>query len=148
MTSVKKKSDSLPLPLSKSMRQQLEILAGREGGPINRNKKSKSLPLHLSQGMRRQLRTLAEREGVSIDQLICIALTEKIIRPGQPTRKKKAPRKATKVEIEESVVHVELSPQLQRALEEAARASSYSEPDFLLEAITEALARRSRQKQK
>lgn len=63
----------------------------------------------------------------------------------KPTRKK-APRKTNRAEIEESVIRVELSPQLQEALSEAARVSGYSEADFLLEAIAEAIAKRTKNK--
>jgi len=73
-----KKSRSIPL--SPSMRRQLDVLAERMGTSSTNKKKGNSFPLRLSPRMREQLEVLAKREGISINQLICIALTEKITR--------------------------------------------------------------------
>ncbi len=43
-------------------------------------KKNKSFPLRLSPTLRQELETVAKREGVSINQLICLAVAEKITR--------------------------------------------------------------------
>jgi hypothetical protein len=61
-------------------------------------------------------------------------------------RKKKTQQKPPKVKIEKDVVHVELSPQLQERLGEAARMSGKSETDLIREAIAEAISRRTNQK--
>jgi hypothetical protein len=61
-------------------------------------------------------------------------------------RKRKAQQKPTMVEIEEGVVHVELSPQLQEWLSRMARVGVLSEADLIREAIAEAISRRTRQK--
>lgn len=45
-------------------------------------KKSKSYPLRLSPSMRRELEAVAKREGISLNQMICLAVAEKITRVG------------------------------------------------------------------
>jgi hypothetical protein len=62
-------------------------------------------------------------------------------------RRKKASQKPTKVKIEEGVVHVELSRQLQERLSQAARMSGKSEAALIREAIAEAISSRTNQKQ-
>jgi len=59
-------------------------------------------------------------------------------------QKRKPNRKPKRAAIDPDVLPVHLSPQLQRALADAARESGQSEADFLKEAITEAISKRRR----
>ena len=55
-------------------------------------------------------------------------------------------RKPKRAPIESDVVRVHLSPQLQEALADAVSGTGQSKADFLLEAITEAISKREKQK--
>jgi hypothetical protein len=60
--------------------------------------------------------------------------------------KRQSLRKLTKVKIEEDIVHVKLSQQLQVRLGEAARQTGLSETEIIHEAIAEAISTRGRRK--
>ena len=65
------------------------------------------------------------------------------LRKNQNALKKTAVQKTTKVEIEDDVLYVELSPQLRSKLGEAARARGQSETDLIYEAIAEAISKKA-----
>jgi predicted transcriptional regulator len=63
------------------------------------------------------------------------------LRNTQNALKKTAVQTTTRVEIEDEVLYVELSPQLRAKLGEAARVRGQSETDLIYEAIAEAISK-------
>lgn len=61
---------------------------------------------------------------------------------------KKAPQDQTDFEFEDGLVYVELSPEVQERLREAARGSGQSEADLIRDAIAEAVSKRTTKKRK
>ena len=63
------------------------------------------------------------------------------LRKSQNAPKKTAVQKTTRVEIEDDVLYVELSPQLRAKLGKAAKVRGQSETDLIYEAIAEAISK-------
>ena len=64
------------------------------------------------------------------------------LRKTKKAPKRTAVQKTTKIDIEDDVLYVELSPQLRAKLGEAAKVRGQSETDLIYEAIAEAISKK------
>jgi predicted HicB family RNase H-like nuclease len=68
------------------------------------------------------------------------------LRKSKKVPRKTAVQKTTRVEIEDDILYVKLSPQLHKQLGEAAKVRGKSETDLIYEAITDAISKEGKRR--